>query len=89
MVNTKIRINCNVGCICVVWHAFNHIGQLLSAHLTHAAGDILSAVRTQCFKGYFKCACGLFAHILVSGCGYGTNLLFGDTREHNRRQLPR
>ncbi len=56
MFNIKIRINCNVDCIYVVWHAFNNIGQLLPAHVAHAVVD----------KGYFKCACGVFAHMPVS-----------------------
>ncbi len=59
------RIKCSVDNINIVWHAFNHTGQLLSAHVTHAVGDILSAILTQWFKGYFECAFGVFAHILV------------------------
>ncbi len=89
MFNTEIRINCSVDCIYIVWHAFNHIGQLLSADVTQAVGGILSAVLTQYFKAYFKCAYGVFAHISVSGGDYGTSPLFGDTRDHCRRQLPK
>ncbi len=77
------RINCSVDCLNTVWPAFNHIVQLLSAHVSHAAGNILSAILTQCFEGYFKCACGVFAHIPVSGCDYTKSSLFGDTRDHS------
>ncbi len=62
---------------------------MLSAHVTLAAEDILSVVLTECLKGYFKCACGVLAHILVSGCDYRASPLLGDTRDHSRRQLPR
>ncbi len=87
--NTKIRINCSVDSINIVWHALNHTGQFLSAHVTHAVGDILSAILTQWFKGYFNCAFGVFAHILVCGCDYRICPLIGDTCRHSRRQLPR
>ncbi len=59
ILNTKIRINCSVDNIYIAWHAFNHIRQLLSAHATHAVGDILSSILNLCFKGYFKWACGV------------------------------
>ncbi len=78
------RINCSVDCLNAVWPAFNHIVQLLSAHITHAAGDILSAILTQCFKDYFECACGVIVHIPVSGCDYRTGPLFRDTPDHSR-----
>ncbi len=64
-----------------MWHAFNPIGQLLSAHVTHVDGDILSAIPAQCFNGYLKCPCDAFAHIPVSGCEYRTRPLFGDMRD--------
>ncbi len=80
MFNNRIRINCSVDCIYVVWHAFNHIGQLMLAHATQVVEDSLLAILTQCFKGYFKCACGVFAHKPLSGCDYRTS----DTRDHSR-----
>ncbi len=82
--NTKVRINYSVDCISVVWHALNHIGQVL---LAHAVWDILSAVITYWFRGYFMCACGVFGHIPVSGCDNKASPLFGDTRGHSKRQL--
>ncbi len=48
--NTKVRFNYSVDCISVVWHALNHIGQVL---LAHAVWDILSAVIIYWFKCYF------------------------------------
>ncbi len=77
------RISCSVDCLNAVWPAFNHIVQLLSAHVTHAAGNILSAILTQSSKDYFKCACGVIVHIPVSGCDYTTSSLFGDTRDNS------
>ncbi len=73
MFKTKIRLNCSVDFTYFVCHPFNHIGKLLSSHVIHAVGDILSAVLAQCFNGYFNCACGVFAHIPVSGCVYVTS----------------
>ncbi len=84
MFNNRIRINCSVDCIYVVWHAFSHIWQLMLTHATHAVGDNLLAILTQCFKDYFKCACGVFARKPLSGCDYGTSPLCGDTRDHSR-----
>ncbi len=60
----------------------NHIGQLLSAHVTRAVGDILSAILTKFFKGYFECACGVFAHMYVCDCR--ARCLSGDTRDDSR-----
>ncbi len=68
MYDASIRINCIIGCIKAMWHAFDHIRQLPSADVTHAAGKILSAILTQCFKNYSKCAFGTFAYIPVSDC---------------------
>ncbi len=81
--NTMHRINCSADCLYVVWPAFNHIVQLLSAYVTHAAGNILLAILTQCFKDYFECACDVFIHIPVSGFDYRTSPLFRDTRGHS------
>ncbi len=61
-----------------VRHTSNCIGQLLSA-----VGDILSTMLTQCSKGYFQCACGVFAHIRLYGCDYRASPSFGDTRDHS------
>ncbi len=36
MLNTKIRINCSVDFTYVLWHPFNHIRKMLSAHVIHA-----------------------------------------------------
>ncbi len=81
-----IRINCSIDCLNAVWHAVNY---MLSAHVTHAVGDILTAILTQCFKGYFECACGVFAHIPLSGCDYRASPLICDARENSGRQLLR
>ncbi len=66
MFDTNIRINCIVGCINAMWHAFDHIRQLPSADVTHAAGKILSAILTQYFKCNLKFPCGAVAYIPVS-----------------------
>ncbi len=38
MLNANSRINCIEDGINAMWHAFDHTRQLLSAHVTHAAG---------------------------------------------------
>ncbi len=80
----NVRINCSDDCIYVVWHAFNHKGQLMLVHATHAVGECLLAILTQCFKDYFKFACGVFARKPLSRCDYRTSPLCGGTRDHSR-----
>ncbi len=75
-------MNYSVDCVYVVWHVFNHIGHLLSAHLCH----MLTGIFFQRFllNGYFKCTCSVFAHKPEFGCNYIVSPLFGDTRDHSR-----
>ncbi len=68
MLNANSRINCSVDGIKSMWHAFDLTRQLLPAHVTHAAGGILSDFLTRCFKSYWKCEYGAFAHTPVSDC---------------------
>ncbi len=87
MFNIKIHVYYSVDYIKSMWHTFNHISELLPAHVTYGAGEIMSAVLTQCLKNYLKCAPSAFSHILVSDSDYRISSLFGDMCNHSRLQL--